>query len=1462
MKRCLAMILTCALLLTVCPLEGLAAELDQKNQEAEADYIEQPIGEVEFQEEAPSPDQPEEPEEAPPEEPKAEPTTPEHEEVPKENAVQVQSTDTYTEGDYTYTVADGVATITKYTGSATNLTIPDTLDGYTVRVIGYSTFRGYKNLQSVQFPDNVTKIDQYAFQDCSKLKNVKLPKDLETLGAGAFKNCDAITAIKIPKSLQDTNSPFQDCDGLSYVQFEEGATRVVGRLFYGCTGLTSIVLPDTIVEIGNYAFNNCKNLQSVQFSDSIKKIEWYAFQDCSKLKNVKLPKDLETLGAGAFKNCDAITAIKIPKSLQDTNSPFQDCDGLSDVQFEEGTMNVVARLFYGCTGLTSIVIPDTITEIGQYAFSECTKLSNVTLPGNLQVLGTSTFKNCDALTSIKIPKSLGLTNTFGIGPFNSCDNLKNVNFEKGIAKIPSFLFEYCTGLEEITIPDTVTSIGSYTFGKCDNLQIVEIPDSVTSIESYTFWNCSRLQTIKIPDSVTSIGQYAFSECTKLSNVTLPGNLQVLGTSAFKNCDALTSIEIPKSLGSTNTFGIGSFDSCDNLKNVSFEKGITKIPSFLFEYCTGLEEITIPDSVTAIGHYAFANCENLRYVQVTDGVKSIESSAFENSQKVTFNCPLNSIATIYAIDHDISFILSDSLGIGSDGMLERTKTSYYADMNSLEVNGYISMSLSYQAEEAQWNEARNKTIKIRIPKGTEVVESSLKVDGKLCTNFSVKDQSLTIPVTQAKGSVRFYLKMTESSLFQSYALLTYQQGSATQQEVIGVLSEKMEAHTLYEEEYTGAKSITVNGSAPAGSQVTLSVNGVKTLSVTANKVGAYQGELSLDAEGQDGIYTIQATCQDSTGKELTASRSVVYQEQSPVLTGFKFYVDGRDDKMIDLFEYGKKGIKPSITHTGSQHPYKFEVEFQNPQAIDKLYITSLRNNVKNVIEAKYDAELGKFIAIGYFDKNNKTYVPGKLGIEYTLSHEKVLVGQEDTWDQVNRNLDDNLKKSKVTHTTTEEGTEGKIDLSNVSKDLSNVILDYSIDMLDETTGSQLGDLFDNVDTVKKLFSYVLPGVEDKKYYAHLDMSDPTTVTMIVADGLELSSKAVKFSLSLTESSSSKYNSLASLSDALSGYTTSVKLINKMLAIEDDNEQLRDEIWRMPSIKNKEEALKKADELKNDQIIFTFLTTMLPIIVGSTAVGAASAPVVLFSAMIGILVSVSDFFWKLRIGQIKGESYKINWHIDPSGFVYDAETWVRLPGVKTTAFYIPVPDKDDIGDFWSIPPSESEEGTLWNAAEYSAENPLYTDEEGRYAWDVPEGWWRVKYEKEGYITAWSDWLPVPPPQTEVNVGLQSQETKDFSIYLQDLEKQELTNGQLDLRFTLTNRTEHAKTVQFYVGAYTKEGKLLDGKLLSTTVNADSEREEPISLRLPEGTGISDLILKAFTLTDGTIVPMRKAWEYIYS
>ena len=101
------------------------------------------------------------------------------------------------------------------------------------------------------------------------------------------------------------------------------------------------------------------------------------------------------------------------------------------------------------------------------------------------------------------------------------------------------------------------------------------------------------------------------------------------------------------------------------------------------------------------------------------------------------------------------------------------------------------------------------------------------------------------------------------------------------------------------------------------------------------------------------------------------------------------------------------------------------------------------------------------------------------------------------------------------------------------------------------------------------------------------------------------------------------------------------------------------------------------------------------------------------------------------------------IDPSGFVYEAQEDNRLEGATVTIFYREAETNmfDEIT--WQT--------IKWNAAEYGQENPLLTDKEGLYGWDVPSGEWQVKYEKKGYETAYSKWLQVPPPQLEVNVGL---------------------------------------------------------------------------------------------------------------
>ena len=93
-------------------------------------------------------------------------------------------------------------------------------------------------------------------------------------------------------------------------------------------------------------------------------------------------------------------------------------------------------------------------------------------------------------------------------------------------------------------------------------------------------------------------------------------------------------------------------------------------------------------------------------------------------------------------------------------------------------------------------------------------------------------------------------------------------------------------------------------------------------------------------------------------------------------------------------------------------------------------------------------------------------------------------------------------------------------------------------------------------------------------------------------------------------------------------------------------------------------------------------------------------------------------------------------DPSGYVYEAVSSNRLEGVTAAAY---------------MKANEEDMPVLWDAEPYDQINPMLTDAAGGYAWDVPSALWQVRFSKTGYQPTQTEWLPVPPPQMEVNVPL---------------------------------------------------------------------------------------------------------------
>ena len=126
-----------------------------------------------------------------------------------------------TDMDYlTYTSDGSSVTIVSCVSSATDIVIPDTIDGLPVTAINSSAFSNCQSLASVSIPDSVTAIGEKAFYQCYALKTVTLPEGLTSIAADTFEYCSELTSVYIPAGVTSIgNYAFYNCNKLTTVKY-------------------------------------------------------------------------------------------------------------------------------------------------------------------------------------------------------------------------------------------------------------------------------------------------------------------------------------------------------------------------------------------------------------------------------------------------------------------------------------------------------------------------------------------------------------------------------------------------------------------------------------------------------------------------------------------------------------------------------------------------------------------------------------------------------------------------------------------------------------------------------------------------------------------------------------------------------------------------------------------------------------------------------------------------------------------------------------------------------------------------------------------------------------------------------------------------------------------------------------------------------------------------------------------
>ncbi len=1276
-------------------------------------------------------------------------------------------------------------------------------------------FAGFSGITGMTVSDNVGSIGYAAFYECKNLKTVTFGENTETIGGNAFYSCTSLEEITFPDSVKELGAlAFYGCEKLSQVNLSYNITYLQYGIFERCTNLKTIYIPETVTMIEESAFEKCDDIIWIVDADS------YA-ENFAKERNIKY----RYIGQGmAFitpidENGEEIagdyTVNWYEKGSDTAIATGRSFAGEDDKTYEyEIILGEELSYVYYPHLREELVIEDNNYDIK----CKLEKIDTVCVTGKVQNRDGEPIVDADITFTQKYNDEY--TKTVNTSTDINGEYSANVSNVSSSAKLSAL--GYCSktvtvidgktkqeniNMGEISLTKLPSNKISLTFKKKAAKKAGETADivSFSDIDDISFvvknkTKNKEITNFEVQNYELIIGEDEVS-AGDLVEITATDENQKMTANPVEvvlNSDKMGSGEI---LFVENGHIEVSEISGNNINYMMiFDSRGEFIKTYTVEDAGKTDEVENGDYTLLFikKNNVLRKVSNLGKMDELGLVLNVD---YVTKNAVVKNGEISELSGVVVPDFDESklyYTLPENTG-------------FTANTPSAATGKYIVLRAEYEIDPKYTLSAREVTID--IPDGIAFVPGSVTINGK-GTAYSLGNGQLKIRTDLNKAVVRFYIYATEKNTYNIDAYLSLDNDGGNAIQPIGTASIEVSASKIIVPEKTGSTRVYISGFTMPEGMVTVYDNGVEVGTTKANKVGTWALQIELDkpySYSQHKIYAIiEKTGVDRTERIETDEMPLIYDASYFEVSKLTMINQAHLPSTMTLAEYvteiDYKNPKPldAYLYWPNYPDFTFRVEFTggDDTVLSDVYVVTQGNDGEiRKIPMIYDEVTLSWLGHARFTSHE---IPQKIAVDYKMVYEdeRPFIADEQMITDLKAEVAKNPSQESIDvieHYFSADVIESSITEDGIgSATIKISAKENSLEDRYITVSSEIIENFENDGSYEEIL--VVNG--EKIYLKTESMPGYTIKTVYDSETKTLSTVRYESAVSMDLYSDFQLfyelDDIIDLLDPLGLLYDNAKEQAEQKMQEFNDAIANNECW--PYSNNQENILQTAQSCYDNimEICNSGNEEAEKLLDNLSKCGEESLQKLLGRAM-QIVASVKAAYLlniNLWLFKFDHQIYRATWAghsspeckpcqpgencgpnggggggngdkmptpnfktpniLDPSGYVYEAVPSNRIEGVKAECYYYDYP-LDEFGVA-----GDAKEEIFWNADEYDQVNPLYTDVNGMFHWDVPAGQWLVKFSKEGYYNTntkkdvaadENGYLPVPPPQTEVNTEIVS-------------------------------------------------------------------------------------------------------------